>query len=99
MNYEETILEIIKDECEKAGVRKYANINQFEYSQYERNIAKRILELLPLTIPVINGNYYWVKCFKNSEYEPAKAKDRHGNSEMYFYFTNGSIKQCNNIFK
>lgn len=46
------------------------------------------------TIPVVSGSYYWVKCFKDSEYEPAKAKDRYGNGVMYFCFTNGSVKEC-----
>ena len=47
-----------------------------------------------LHIAVVSGSYYWVKCFKDSEYEPAKGKDRYGNGKMYFCFTNGSIKEC-----
>jgi hypothetical protein len=49
------------------------------------------------SIPVVNDNYYWVKCFKDSEYEPAKAKDRYGNGEMYFCFTDGSVKECKHV--
>lgn len=41
----EKALEIIKEECEKAGVRKYLNLNDFGYSQIERNIAERIVNL------------------------------------------------------
>lgn len=47
-----------------------------------------------LTIPVIDGSYYWVKPFKDKEYEPAKAKNRYRNGKMYFCFTNGSVKEC-----
>lgn len=49
-----------------------------------------------LTIPV-SGSYYWVKCFKDSDYEPAKAKDRYGNGVMYFCFTDGGVKECNSV--
>ena len=38
---ETKVLEIIKDESEKADVRKYTCINGFGYSQFERNIAER----------------------------------------------------------
>jgi hypothetical protein len=38
-------LEIIKEECEKAGVRQYLNIVNSGYSQVERNIAQRIVDL------------------------------------------------------
>lgn len=43
---------------------------------------------------VVEGKYYWVQCFKESEFEPAKARDRYDNGEMYFCFTNGSVKEC-----
>jgi len=36
------ILEIIKDESYKSDVRKYTCINDFGYSQFERNIANRV---------------------------------------------------------
>ena len=55
------------------------------------NLSK-VKELL--NMPVVSGSYYWVKCFKDSEYEPAKAKQRYGEGEMCFYFTNGSVKEC-----
>lgn len=42
---EENILEIIKEECEISGVRKYTCINGFGFSQLERNIASRVMEL------------------------------------------------------
>lgn len=38
-------LEIIKRECEKADVRKYLNLNNCGFSQIERNIAERIINL------------------------------------------------------
>lgn len=41
----EQILEIIKDESEKAGVRKHTCINGFGYSMFERNIADRVEKL------------------------------------------------------
>ena len=46
---------------------------------------------------VVSGSYYWVKCFKDSEYEPAKVKDRYGKGVMYFCFTNGSVKECDSV--
>jgi hypothetical protein len=42
---EADILKIIKEESELAGVRKYTCINGMGYSQFERNIAKRITAL------------------------------------------------------
>ena len=42
----EQLLEIIKDESEKANIRKYTCANNFGYSQFERNIARRILDQL-----------------------------------------------------
>ena len=45
---ETKILEIIKDESEKADVRKYTCINGFGYSQFERNIAERIVKLFAI---------------------------------------------------
>ena len=39
------ILLIIKEESEKSDVRKFTCINGFGYSQFERNIADRILSL------------------------------------------------------
>lgn len=57
-------------------------------------LANAIEVVKNCSIPVVSGSYYWVKCFKDSEYEPAKAKDRHGNGELYFCFTNGSVKEC-----
>jgi hypothetical protein len=38
-------LDIIKEESENAGVRQYTCINQVGHSQFERNIAERILKL------------------------------------------------------
>ena len=42
---EDKILEIIKEESENANVRKYTCINGFGYSQFERNIAERVVKL------------------------------------------------------
>lgn len=46
-------LEIIKDESDKIDVRKYTCINGMGYSQFERNIAERILS--------IRSEGYWNK--------------------------------------
>jgi hypothetical protein len=46
---EAQILKIIKDESEKAGVRKHTCVNGWGYSQFERNIAKRVMKLLTKT--------------------------------------------------
>ena len=46
---ETKVLEIIKDESEKTDVRKYTCINGFGYSQFERNIADKVVKLF--TIP------------------------------------------------
>lgn len=63
---EDKILEIIKEESENANVRKYTCINGFGYSQFERNIAERVVKLFcqpvvskslaPHRCPVCNGN-------------------------------------------
>lgn len=45
---EQKILEIIADESKKAGVRKYTCINDFGYSQFERNLAERIVKLFAI---------------------------------------------------
>lgn len=42
----ERALEVIKSESEKSGVRKYTCINGFGYSQFERNIAEGIVNLI-----------------------------------------------------
>ena len=42
---EDKILEIIKEESENANVRKYTCVNGFGYSQFERNIAERVVKL------------------------------------------------------
>ncbi len=52
------------------------------------------LEAKQCNTTIVCGNYYWVKCFKDSEYEPAKAKDRYGDGVLLFCFTNGSVKEC-----
>ena len=38
-------LQILKEELEKAGIRKYTCVNGFGYSQLERDIVERILSL------------------------------------------------------
>ena len=45
---ETKVLEIIKDESEKADVRKYTCVNGFGYSQFERNIAERVVKLFAI---------------------------------------------------
>jgi hypothetical protein len=45
---ETKVLEIIKDESEKADVRKHTCINGFGYSQFERNIAERVVKLFAI---------------------------------------------------
>ena len=51
---EDKILEIIKEESENANVRKYTCINGFGYSQFERNIAERVVKLF--CQPVVIGS-------------------------------------------
>lgn len=43
--YIEKGLEILKEELEKSGIRKYTCVNGFGYSQLERTIVERILSL------------------------------------------------------
>ncbi len=45
---ETKVLEIIKDESEKTDVRKHTCINGFGYSQFERNIAERVVKLFAI---------------------------------------------------
>ncbi len=51
---EDKILEIIKEESENANVRKYTCVNGFGYSQFERNIADRVVKLF--CQPVVSGS-------------------------------------------
>ena len=37
--------------------------------------------------PFVIGNFYWVRCFPNQDFQPAIAKYR--GSELYFRFTDG----------
>lgn len=46
----------------------------------------------------IEGQFYWVKCFRDDKYEPAKAVDRYNKGVIYFCFTNGSIKEAKHVF-
>jgi len=41
---EDKILEIIKDESEKADVREHTCVGGIGYSQFERNIAERVIK-------------------------------------------------------
>ena len=50
-----------------------------------------------LTIPVVSGSYYWVKCFTDDNYEPTVAVDHYGNGTMYFKFLNGAVRECNRV--
>lgn len=69
---ETKVLEIIKDESEKADVRKYTCINGFGYSQFERNIAERVVKLFAIPRVVesvcIRGfeakSHYCIECEK-----------------------------------
>ena len=44
-----------------------------------------------LNIPIVNGNFYWVRPFFGKDFEPAKAICRYESKELYFGFTDGSI--------
>ena len=44
-----------------------------------------------LNTTVVGGSFYWVTPFQGDEFEPAKARDRYENGELYFCFTNGSV--------
>jgi len=61
---DELVLEIIKDESEKSDVRKCTCINGFGYSQFERNIATRVIDLfrksiVNASIPTCEHNYVY----------------------------------------
>ena len=59
---EDKILEIIKEESENANVRKYTCVNGFGYSQFERNIADRVVKLF--CQPVVRRSIsLWVEGF------------------------------------
>lgn len=51
-----------------------------------------------LNIIVVNGSFYWVKPFHNSEFEPAKAKLDY-RDEMCFAFTDGSIMSIDVVWE
>jgi hypothetical protein len=57
---EDKILEIIKEESENANVRKYTCVNGFGYSQFERNIADRVVKLF--CQPVVSGSSVVNRC-------------------------------------
>lgn len=46
-----------------------------------------------LNIAIVSGSFYWVRPFKGDDFEPAKCKDRYGNGNLYFCFTNGSVME------
>jgi hypothetical protein len=48
--FNESILEIIKDESEKSNVRQFTCINGFGYSQFERNIADKVIEKIKILL-------------------------------------------------
>ena len=51
-----------------------------------------------LNIPLVAGNYYWVRTDYNKEFEPAKCDFRHGDY-LYFYFTNGSVMEVERVWE
>lgn len=63
---EDKVLEIIKEESENANVRKYTCINGFGYSQFERNIAERVVKLF--CQPVVSGSLHLVDFIEEIEY-------------------------------
>lgn len=84
---EENVLQILKEECEIAGVRKYTCINGFGYSQLERNIASRIVDL---NQKPTNETLSLIKILK--ELEPSGGHQPVTVS-MLRYFLEQSIKQ------
>lgn len=46
-----------------------------------------------LNVTITEGDYYWVKPFSKSEFEPAKCKDRYRNGLLWFCFTDGSVME------
>ncbi len=45
----------------------------------------------------VEGKFYWVRPFKNDEFEPAKCKYRQGSSKLWFCFTNGSVMEVERV--
>lgn len=46
----------------------------------------------------VKGEYYWVKSFKDSNYEVAKCKERYGTgNKLHFGFTDGSVMDIHNV--
>lgn len=44
-------------------------------------------------IPLVSGNFYWVRPFSKDEFEPAKCREPYGSEKLYFFFTNGSMME------
>lgn len=51
------------------------------------------------TAEIVKENYYWVKCYQEDAFEPAKCRDVYGNGNLYFHFTNGSIMEVNRVWE
>lgn len=51
------------------------------------------------SIPIVNGNYYWVRPFSKDEFEPAKCKVLYGTDKLYFFFTNGFIMEVGRVWE
>ena len=57
------------------------------------------LEKPELKIPIILGNYYWVKPFQNNEFQPARCEDPYRTGNLCFCFTNGMRMQVGNVWE
>lgn len=76
-------------------IRALGYAYEFQGLSVEDQIEYRWIKLKEqCEIPIISGSFYWVKCFTKDKYEPAIAKEKYGKGEMYFCFTNGSVKEC-----
>lgn len=60
------------------------------------NIVKDFRETGLIKPELIVNNFYWVKLFKDSVFEPARCKKDGRSGRLYFSFTDGGTKQCEN---
>jgi hypothetical protein len=68
-----------------------------ECENIDRVESKLLHDIKALSIAIVSGSYYWVKCFTDDKYEPTVAVDHYNNGTMYFKFLNGLVIECKRV--
>lgn len=57
------------------------------------------LEKPKLDVKIIEGNFYWVRHYNMSEFEPARCKKKFLGGRLYFCFTDGGIVNIEQVWE